>query len=381
MTEKPLGIYVHVPFCRRKCFYCDFLSWAERESDLERYVSCLEDEIVRKHLWQGVAGASVASVYFGGGTPSLLTPQQIEVLLKCIRGHFSLQSGCEITVEVNPESASQRFLEMAHQLGVNRLSIGAQSFVPSTLTVLGRLHTVEQTLRTFRTAREIGFNNISLDLIFGCPNETMDDLKESVVAVMQLRPEHLSTYSLGLEPRTPLALSIAAATLPELDEELMAEKFEHIICILTSAGYEHYEISNFALPGFQSRHNRNYWESGDYLGLGCGAHSHLRHERFRNSEDIAEYLTEPLSRVHRSEVEILDQDTQAREGIMLGLRLLNEGVNLARMRKRFGDAAVQNALDSLDEQVQNGLLSQKGDCIRLTQRGLFLADEVLACLI
>lgn len=381
MTETPLGIYVHIPFCRRKCSYCDFLSWAECESDLERYASCLEDEIAGKSEWNEVLGARVASVYLGGGTPSLLTPGQIQTLLESIDRHFSLERACEITLEVNPESVTQALLEASWRSGVNRLSIGAQSFIPNTLKTLGRIHTLEQTLQAITTARQVGFGNISLDLIFGSPDETIGELNTSLEKVLQLRPEHLSTYSLTLEPETPLAKRISDGSVSQLDEDLTADEFQLVIETLKRAGYEHYEISNFALPGFQSRHNNNYWAAGFYLGLGCGAHSHLAHERFRNTESLQEYLQDSRLRLTRFEVETLDPEQRISEEMMLGLRRLKQGVNLSQMRERWGYARVQTVLDSLSEPIQNSLLVRREDNLFLTEKGVLLADEVLTCLV
>jgi len=370
-----LSLYIHFPFCRSRCSYCDFHTHAGREQDIERYVAVLEREIALKSCSAKVVSEELSSIYLGGGTPSLMTPPQLTRLTECIFESFSIASECEVSVEVNPESASEELLTRAKSIGVNRVSIGAQSFVPEVLKTLGRIHSVEDSERAYCLARAAGFQNISIDLIFGAPGETIPDWRKTLDQALKLSPEHISVYSLTLEPEVPMSSMIEKGVLPALDNDLAAEMFCLGIQNLKQAGYEHYEISNFAKPGCKCRHNWNYWCNGQYLGIGCGAYSYVSGERFRNTNDIDEYLEDSFSERH--DLQIRTPESGAAEDLLLGLRRIGVGVSL----KNYEQDTTESILSKLEEPMKEGLVERVDATIKLTEKGILFADEVLVSLL
>ena len=377
------SIYFHIPFCKKKCNYCDFVSYAGKEDLIERYVEALVKEITaltRQPLTFPPLpeGEGNSTIYFGGGTPTLLEPRHFETILQNVGTTFMVvrnrRTGTspipifEITIEANPGTADKAKLKALRSLGINRLSIGAQSFNDRHLRTLGRIHTAEEALKFYDDARSAGFDNINLDLMFALPDQTFDQWKSDLKIAIDLEPNHLSTYNLQIEENTPLwekgaSLSSADKGLKIPTEETELAMYEYTIETLTSAGYKHYEISNFAKPGFECRHNINYWKNGNYIGIGAGAHSHVDGNRWSNPNCIEAYVTGHGSSIqgHRLETRDLRPAT-----IFLGLRLL-EGLP-AELFKGY-----ENEVSNL---LKDGLLEPMNGNYRLTRQGLYLGNLV-----
>jgi oxygen-independent coproporphyrinogen-3 oxidase len=379
------GIYLHIPFCRSRCSYCDFAT-GMYESDLaERYVRALIREI---EGWTEVQSPlPVDTVYFGGGTPSLLAPAQLARILKAVRDGFEVRDGAEITLELNPgdggASAAARLETILEfrRLGINRASFGAQTFDDRELKQLGRTHSADDITSTFHHLREGGFKNINFDLIAGLPGQTMPRWQSNLAAALKLQPEHLSLYLLDVHEGTPLADQIRKGMRPTPDDDLAAEMYETMIDEVTTAGYEHYEISNFCRRGFESRHNTKYWSGDPYYGFGCSAHSYDgRALRWSNERDVSAYVD--LVDANKSPVierTDLDQEDARSESIFLGLRLMR-GLNLENYRAQFGaDLLNENDAD-LRRLSDAGLIEIDEGRLRLTRRGARLSNEVFAAL-
>jgi oxygen-independent coproporphyrinogen III oxidase len=356
------------------------------ESELAaRYVHAVVSEIA---AWRGVEEPSdVDTVYFGGGTPSLLTPAQIEQILKAVRDRFKVLDGAEVTIELNPgdggTSAASKHgkLQEFRNHGINRASFGAQTFDDRELKQLGRTHASSDICSTFGRLREAGFENINFDLIAGLPGQTMAGWKRNLEQALKLRPEHLSLYLLDVHEGTPLADQIKRGMRPEPDDDLAAEMYRLMIDEVTNAGYEHYEISNFCLPGFESRHNTKYWTGAPYFGFGCSAHSYDgARKRWSNKRDASQYVRsiedEQSAVVERTDLS--DEDARS-ESIFLGLRLMR-GVDLQSHRARFGKDLRQEHGGELDRLEEAGLIRTDRDVLKLTVRGALLSNEVFAAL-
>lgn len=349
---KPLGLYLHIPFCVSKCNYCDFYSVAD--SNKADYVKALINEI---NQWGDRLSRPIDTIYFGGGTPSLLA-EFLPEIIKEIKTSFEVLDNAEITMEMNPADDSKSILEHAKRAGVNRLSIGAQSGIESELKILGRRHTAKKTAETVKIARELGFSNISLDLMIGLPYSDSQTLKKSLEFVTNLEPEHVSAYILKIEPNTPFWNVKETLNIP--DDDSVADQYLQMCDYLRYKGYAHYEISNFSKDGFQSRHNLKYWELEDYLGLGPAAHSCVDGKRFYYPRNLMEFIngTSPIS----DGVSGSDE-----ERIMLGLRL-SKGIELT-----FNPQLQAKCL--LFE--KNGLLNINGNNISLTDKGMLISNSII----
>ena len=369
--NKPLGLYIHVPFCRRKCLYCDFCSFAGRSDDtMDAYVARLCEELAAQA--PKAAHHTVDTVYFGGGTPTLLSPAQFERLLDTVRESYALSDDVEITAECNPATADEAKLLALRSLGINRLSIGAQSAVNDELAALGRIHTWEQTVQTVFAARRAGFDNVSLDVMFGIPHQTLESFCRTLDEILALSPEHISAYSLIVEPDTPFFDMGDALPLP--NEDTVCAMSDLMLARLQKAGFERYEISNFARGGKTSRHNLHYWNMDDYLGFGPAAHSLMENVRTGHCRDLDAYLsgqdtTEPE--------EILDEATARDEYVMLRLRLV-EGVDKRAFCARFGMDFDALYGESAAPFVKAGLLTDTQDRIAFTDRGFSVSNTVLS---
>ncbi len=326
MTEPTLGLYLHIPFCRRKCAYCDFCSYVGREADMAAYV----DALVRELRARADARRRVDTVYLGGGTPSLLPPAELTRILTAVREAYTLSPTAEITCEANPGTVDYDKFSLLNSLGVNRISLGVQSLSDRALRALGRIHTAKEAEEAYGAARRAGFRNVSLDLMMSLPGETPAELAATVRGFIALQPEHISAYSLMVEEGTPLATSPLRATVP--DDDAAAEAMETTAEALEAAGYRRYEISSYARPGFESRHNLRYWHGDDYLGLGVAAYSYIDGVRFGAPRDLDGYLAGTLSPVDREEITAADRE---RERVMLSLRL-SDGIDRARYLRDFG---------------------------------------------
>lgn len=387
---KPLSLYLHFPFCVRKCRYCDFLSFPASEGQRQAYVDVLSKEI--RLRGKDYRGYQVSTVFFGGGTPSLLSEGQMEMLMEAIRGSFLLAENAEISMECNPGTIGEKGcrhdgadagdmskLSAFRRLGINRLSIGLQSTDDRELAMLGRIHTYEDFLQTWQAAREAAFENINIDLMSGIPGQTIASLQRSLERVLALRPEHLSVYSLIIEEGTEFYRlygedggAAGEPPLPDEDEERAMYRLTEKM--LADAGYDHYEISNYALPGCECRHNLTYWRRGEYLGLGLGAASLVGERRLRNHHTLALYMEDCCA---AEEEEPVNLQGQMEETMFLGLRCM-QGVSLEAFAKRFGRSMEDVYGDVIRRYIGLGMLEQKNGRLRLTEKGIDVSNWILA---
>lgn len=373
-------LYIHIPFCRRKCPYCAFVS-QESVGYLDSYPELLLEEM-RLAVQESTPQKPLQSIYFGGGTPSLLEPAHVARIIAQATQSFGLSALAEITLEANPGTVDHERLAGFRSAGVNRLSLGIQSFDDHLLKTLGRIHTAQQARDAFSAARSAGFANIGIDLIHALPGQTAQMWHTDLEQALQLAPDHISVYGLSVEEQTPFAERYAEDSPLLPDEELAAGMFETADTLLTAHGYEHYEIANYARPGFRSRHNSGYWQRDGYLGLGAGAHSFLRDEccdiRFGNTPDIDKYI----AAIQGGSLARLDATTLSREDAMaefmfLGLRLA-DGIEFSIFEQEFGVSPEKMYAKIFDELVPTGLLERGKDNIRLTRRGMLLSNQVFA---
>jgi len=372
------GLYLHIPFCSSRCSYCDFATGLYESKLAERYVAALIEEIgTSRH-----SGANVDTVYFGGGTPSLLAPAQLDRILANLSEQFEIDPASEISLEINPGSVTRDKLEAFRSLGINRASFGAQTFDDRELAKLGRSHTAAEALKTFKDLRSAGFTNISFDLIAGLPGQTLPAWQRNIKQALDLHPEHLSFYLLEVHSATPLAEHIRRGLQPVPDDDLAGVMYQWMLDEACEAGYEHYEISNLCRPGFHSLHNVKYWTTAPYYGFGCSAHSYDgKTLRWSNHRDVLKYVEtiENGSSPVVDEQELSESDMRA-EALFLGMRMMR-GVDARRYRESFGvDLREAHAAD-LDRFREAGLLEFDGDLIRLTRTGALLSNEVFAAFV
>src|SRR6266571_7609417 len=380
------GVYIHIPFCRSRCSYCDFATGMYESELAARYVQAVATEITAGREVE--QPSDVDTIYFGGGTPSLLTPAQIEQILKAVRDRFKVLDGAEMTIELNPGdggisavSKREKLLEF-RRCGINRASFGAQTFDDRELKQLGRTHSSSDIYSTFNHLREAGFENINFDLIAGLPNQTMGGWKRNLNEALKLRPEHLSLYLLDVHEGTPLADQIKRGLRPAPDDDLAAEMYRVLIGEVVAAGYEHYEISNFCLPGFESRHNTKYWTGAPYYGFGCSAHSYDgRRLRWSDERDAANYvgLVEHGKSAIVEGTVLSDADARA-ESMFLGLRMMR-GLDARSFADRFGADPREEYKDDLARFCEAGLIEVDGELIRLTPNGALFSNEVFAAFV
>lgn len=374
--KKDLGLYIHIPFCIKKCAYCDFLSWSGDEDQKEEYVRDLEQEIRSYKTF--AADYQVSTVYFGGGTPSILETGQIERIMGALRQTFRIEKKAEITLEMNPGTARKEKLKVYRQLGINRLSIGIQSVKNENLKLLGRIHTYEDFLESYHMAREAGFDNISGDLISSLPGQTLEEWKEELEILIRTPLEHLSVYQLIIEEGTEFYERYGEHEELLPDEETSREIYLWTGEYLENQGFRQYEISNYARAGKESRHNLRYWERKDYLGLGLGAASMIRNMRMSNTRDWEKYRTgcrDP--RKIREEVEFLEEPRQIEEFMFLGLRK-TRGVSRKEFRRTFGKDLDLIYEKTLKKYLENGMLQESGDRIFLSEEGILLSNQIFA---
>ena len=374
-----ISLYLHIPFCHTRCHYCDFNTYAGILPLREPYVRALLTEIGLVGLLAQAEGSSprrARTIFFGGGTPSLLSVEQIERLIRACRDAFAVDEDAEVTLEANPGTLSREQLLGLRAAGVNRLSLGSQSFDAELLKSLGRIHSPEQITRALNNARTAGFTSINLDFMFGLPGQTMNHWRETLDQALSLQPEHLSLYSLIIEEGTPFYTWTHEGRITPADEDLCADMYEYADERLQEAGYENYEISNWALPGHQCRHNLTYWHNLPYMGMGAGAHSSFGGRRFSNILDPAEYIR-LLKALQRPEAgsETVGRAQEMSETAFLALRTA-AGLHLPTFEQRFGEPFAQFAGDRLRLVQAAGLLVQERDWLRLSKRGRLLGNEV-----
>lgn len=372
---KELGIYIHIPFCIQKCYYCDFISYANKEEKIEAYIQALKKEIEEESKQKE---GEVTTIYFGGGTPSLLKSNHIQEVIETIRRHYKVVETAEITIEVNPGTVKEEALKEYKQMGINRLSIGLQSTKNKLLKQIGRIHTYEEFLTCYELARKAGFRNINVDLMLGLPNQTLQDVMESVQEVIQLEPEHISLYSLILEENTPLQAMIEKKIYSLPEEELERKMYWRTKQLLEKNKYHHYEISNFAKEGYESKHNVNCWSQKEYLGFGIAAHSYFNHKRYCNTDSIEEYIENlEQNKIERNRTiwEIQSQEEKKKEYMLLGLRKI-EGVSIQEFKNQFIENPLYTFHKELEKLVNEELIEVNLDQIQLTNKGLDFANLV-----
>ena len=369
----PAGVYLHIPFCRSRCSYCDFATDIYRsEDDVERYVDALVSEI-ENYRQRGGGTLTADTIYFGGGTPSLLSARQVENILDAVNTGFNVARASEVTMEMNPATVLPETLRAYRSLGVDRASFGVQTFNDRALKLLARGHDAHDARDTYKLLRDAGFENISFDLIAGLPGQTLKDWQRNLDESIRLSPEHLSLYLLEIHEGTPLAEQVRNGRRPLPDEDVAAEMYVMTCEKLIAVGYEQYEISNFAKPGFESRHNTKYWRVDPVYGFGVSAHSFDGVQRYANERDTAKYI-ERIRTSGSAEVlrEKIDHES---EFIFLGLRL-NRGIDNTEFKERFNADLVVKYHDVISELREQGLIDLTSQSVRLTGQGRLFSNEV-----
>ena len=369
MQKKPTSAYVHIPFCTQICYYCDFSKVFIKNQPVDSYLEHLLEE------FQSYDIQKLRTLYIGGGTPTALSASQLEVLLKGLTKNLDLSALEELTIEANPGDLDADKIAVLKNSAVNRVSLGVQTFDNKMLKKIGRSHLEKDIYENIDRLKLAGFDNISIDLIYALPGQTMEQVKENVAKAIGLDIPHMSLYSLILENHTVFMNRMRRGKLPLPKEELEAEMFEYIIAELERAGFEHYEISNFSKSGFESRHNLMYWDNAEYYGIGAGASGYVNGVRYKNHGPIRHYLSAVEEGNARITEEHLSQKEQMEEEMFLGLRK-KSGVSMARFEEKFGRSFDGLYGEIVRDLVQKGLMQIEGDRVRMTKRGLFLGDTV-----
>ena len=369
MQKKPTSAYVHIPFCTQICYYCDFSKVFIKNQPVDSYLEHLLEEFRSYDIQK------LSTLYIGGGTPTALSASQLEVLLKGLTENLDLSVLEELTIEANPGDLDADKIDVLKNSAVNRVSLGVQTFDDKMLKKIGRSHLEKDIYENIDRLKLAGFDNISIDLIYALPGQTMEQVKENVAKAIGLDIPHMSLYSLILENHTVFMNRMRRGKLPLPKEELEAEMFEYIISELERAGFEHYEISNFSKPDFESRHNLMYWDNAEYYGIGAGASGYVNGVRYKNLGPIRHYLSAVEEGNARITEEHLSQKEQMEEEMFLGLRK-KSGVSMARFEEKFGRSFDGLYGEIVKDLVQQGLMQIEGDRVRMTKRGLFLGDTV-----
>ena len=370
MTSKNIGLYVHIPFCKRKCADCDFCSFADGEVSKNEYIDALISDI---ESYKG-RGVSLDSIFFGGGTPSMLSGDELLRICESIKKAFKISSDTEFTLEANPATVSAENLSGYISAGVNRISIGLQSIHENELKILGRIHTYDEFKTTHSLCRDAGIKNINVDLMYAFPRQTVESLTETLNNVLALSPEHISLYGLILEEGTPLYNIRDSFEFPDEDDELLM--YRTAADILKKAGYLHYEISNYAREGFESRHNLKYWRDAEYIGVGLSAYSYFEGVRYGKGRDMREYLTSPTKNAY---FEPISRAEEKKEYVMLALRL-RDGLSYSDYKARFSEDFTLGKEGMIVKYEKLGLLHSHPDGIALTDEGFYLSNTIISSL-
>ena len=366
-NDKEIGVYVHIPFCKRKCYYCDFISFCEKDELQEKYIHSVIQEI--EDFFNLNKNVKIKTIYIGGGTPSFIDGKYIEKIMNT----FNKEGVVEATIEVNPGSASLEKLKKYKECGINRLSIGLQSTEDRLLKKIGRIHNYNDFLATYNLAREVGFDNINVDLMIGLPGQTIEDVKSSLNKVINLNPSHISVYSLIVEENTIIYNLIEQNKIVLPDEELERNMYWYVKNYLELGGYEHYEISNFAKNGKKSLHNLDCWSQKEYVGFGASAHSYLNRKRFCNIGVLEEYIKDFKNTKEVQEVQSFYETKQ--EYMLLGLRKI-KGVCISDFKNKFGENPIFLFKNELNKLIEEDLLEITTNNIKLTNKGLDFANLV-----
>ena len=369
---KEIGIYIHIPFCIKKCEYCDFVSYCNKKEYVPQYINALKKEIknnINKEY-------KITTIYIGGGTPSSIEENYIADIIETIKLNMNKENlkdfeNIEVTIEVNPGTVNKEKLQVYKKIGINRLSIGLQETHNELLKSIGRIHTYEEFIKTYNLARKIGFNNINVDLMIALPNQTIQDIKENLEKITKLNPEHISVYSLILEEGTPLYNKYNENKIKLPDEDLERNMYWYVKNTLENNGYVHYEISNFSKKGFESKHNMNCWNQEEYLGFGVAAHSYNNRIRYSNTNSIEEYIKGSNKIIHEKQT----LEDMQKEYMLLGLRKI-EGINIQKFKNKFAQNPIFIFKEQLNKLVDEELIIVDGNEIKLTNKGLDLANIV-----
>lgn len=371
------GIYIHIPFCKTRCIYCDFYSTTQTQLKAA-YVNALCKELSARKNYAN--NEKIDTIYFGGGTPSLLDFTDFEKIFNTIDTHYGLSTVREITLEANPDDLNREYISCLSKLPFNRLSMGIQTFDDDKLKLLNRRHSAQQAINAFYAAREAGFDNISIDLIYGLPGQTQQDWEKDIQQAIELNPEHFSAYHLTYEEDTPLYSMRSKKQVQEVAEESSIAFFETLIRRMNAAGFVHYEISNFCKPGYQSQHNSAYWNDSLYLGCGPSAHSYNGENRQWNISSLTKYIEGIETGKQIYEIEILDKKTRYNDFIITSLRT-KEGISLNKLENTYGDKYKSDCLRFADTHIKNGELEIKDNYLRLTPTGIFISDGIMSDLL
>lgn len=373
---KELGIYIHIPFCKKKCYYCDFISFENKTEFIERYIVALNKEITS--FSNSIKKYEVTTIYIGGGTPSVIDEKYIEDIINSLIKNYNISKKVEITIEVNPGTVNEQKIKKYKEIGINRLSIGLQSTDDDLLKKIGRIHNYEDFLTTYNLARKIGFNNINVDLMLGLPSQTLEVLQESLENVIKLKPEHISVYSLIVEGDTKIEKMLSENKIQLPEEDIERKMYWMVKEKLEEASYIHYEISNFAKKGYKSKHNWNCWKQKEYLGFGVSAHSYINNKRFCNMSLIEEYIRNIEDGKIDNNKKMLEEQTiedKKKEYMLLALRKI-EGVKIQEFKNLFIDDPIFLYRKELEKLVKEELIEIDGDYIKLTSKGLDFANLV-----
>lgn len=366
------GIYIHIPFCKTKCTYCDFYSSTDfaRQDDLLR--AMLQEIEERKSY----LNEKISTIYFGGGTPSVLEVADIHSILQAILSNFDVDKNAEITLEANPDDLTLKYLKELREIGINRLSIGIQSFDDKQLIAINRRHSAETALHSVKLAQKIGFDNISIDLIFGLPEQSLQSWKQQIDKAMTLDVQHISAYGLIYEENTPLWKQMKAGKITPTDDELSVAMYNYLVKTCTKNGFEQYEISNFSKSGFRSKHNSSYWEQTPYMGIGPSAHSYNVHSRQWNIASVEKYCQNIISGKNYFEKEILTEKDKYNDLVMVSLRRI-EGINLDKIRNQFGEKMHDYCIKSAAKYIESHKLHINNNTLRLTSEGILISDKII----
>lgn len=378
MKLQELGIYIHIPFCKQKCYYCDFVSYANKCEQIGQYIEAIKKEIISYDFSQ----YNVTTIYIGGGTPSYIDSNYIISILELLKNKLEKNEtkfeNIEITIEINPGTITKSKLQDYKEAGINRISIGLQSTDDKLLKQIGRIHSYQEFLDTYKLIRELGFENINVDLMIGLPNQTIDNLKDSINKIIELNPNHISVYSLIVEENTPISKLIDEGKLRLPDEEQERRMYWYVKNLLELNGYNHYEISNFAKRGKESKHNMNCWNQEQYIGIGSAAHSYLNNIRYSNVANLEKYI-ENIGENNIEKNRIIEEKQTEKnkrdEFMMLGFRKI-EGIDISKFKERFIENPIFLYKKELSKLVSEGLIEINLNNIKLTNKGLDLANIV-----
>ena len=371
------GLYVHIPFCKSRCSYCNFFS-STQWNLMENVVKAISKEITLRTDY--LPQDPLSTIYWGGGTPSTLPEEAVEIIMQQIRASFPIDDNAEITIEVNPDDVTDSKADFWHKMGFNRVSMGIQSFDNKVLQTIRRRHTAEQAKIAVATLKQSGFNNISIDLIYALPLQDMQTWQQDISTALQLNVQHISSYGLSFEPDTPLYIMKQQGEVVEQEDCMYNEMYDLLCNQLQQHGFEHYEVSNFALPGYRSRHNSSYWNDIPYCGIGPGAHSYNGHSRQWNVEDLTQYINKLNQDILPCEVEHLTEYQKWEEYVMLRLRTI-EGINLSHAAMIYGEERVDKCLQQASQYLKQGYLLHTNKSLHATSYGIKILNRIISDLI